>query len=590
MDIFSVLTMLGGLAMTLFGMNVMSSGLERLSGGVLERTLEKTTSSRFKGVVLGAAVTALIQSSSATTVMTVGFVNSGIMQLNQAVGIIMGANIGTTITAWILSLSGISGESVMVRMMKPSSFSPILALIGVALLLFSKKEKRKNTGSILCGFAVLMFGMSTMSDAMAPLADMPEFTRVMTMFENPILGLLVGAGFTGIIQSSAAAVGILQALSITGAITYGAAIPLIMGQNIGTCVTALLSCIGASNNARRTAMVHLYFNMIGTIVFMLAFFGGNAIFKFPFMDQPLNAADIAIVHTVFNLVTTTVLYPFANQLARLAEMTVPEDKKQPKKGTRLDDRFLSMPAFALEQCRHTTCDMAKLAYDTILMGLDLLENFDKKKVEQIAENEERIDHFEDRLGDYLVKLSCQKLLPRDSRLIGEYLHVIGDFERIGDHALNLTEVAQEIYDKKITFSDAANRELPIFRAAVREVLDLSFNAFWGEDVEMAKRVEPLEEVIDGLKAELRSRHIQRLQKGACTIELGFVLSDLLTNLERIADHCSNIAVCLIQTSEDAFDMHSYLENLKADSNGKSFAASVKEYGQKYALPENVYVD
>lgn len=589
MDIFSLLTMLGGLALTLFGMNVMSGGLERLSGGVLERTLEKTTSNRIKAVLLGAGVTALIQSSSATTVMAVGFVNSGIMQLNQAVGIIMGANIGTTITAWILSLTGISGDSILIRMLKPSSFSPVLALIGVSMLLFSKKEKRKNAGTILCGFAVLMFGMTTMSAAMEPLASMPQFSEVMTMFQNPLLGLLVGAAFTGIIQSSAAAIGILQALTVTGAITYGAAIPIILGQNIGTCVTALLSCIGANNSAKRTAMVHLYFNVIGTLLFLGLFYGANAIFHFQFINEALTPAAIAVVHTAFNLLATAVLLPFADGLAKLATLTVPDDKKAPQE-TRLDDRFLSMPTFALEQCHHTTCDMAALARETITLGLGLIQKFDQKVIDQIMINEDRLDHYEDRLGAYLVKLSCEKLLPHDSRMIGEYLHVIGDFERIGDHAVNLTEVAAEIHEKKIIFSDAANQELAIYDAAVREVIDMSFDAFLYEDVALAKCVEPLEEVIDGLQAELRSRHIQRLQKGACTIELGFVLSDLLTNLERIADHCSNIAACLIQTSADAFDMHSYLESVKAASGGQTFAKNVKEFSTKYTLPENSYVD
>ena len=589
MDLFSILTMIGGLACTLFGMNVMSTGLERLSGGVLERTLEKSTDNRLKAVLLGAGVTALIQSSSATTVMTVGFVNAGIMQLNQAVGIIMGANIGTTITAWILSLSGISGESVFLQLLKPSSFAPVLAIIGVGLLLFSNKDRRKNTGSILCGFAVLMFGMTTMSSAMEPLAKMPGFASAMTMFRNPVLGVLVGAAFTGVIQSSAAAIGILQALSLTGAISYGAAIPIILGQNIGTCVTALLSCIGTSTNAKRTARVHLYFNIVGTVLFLGLFYAGNAIFRFPFIDEPLNPASIALVHTVFNLLATAVLLPFSDQLAKLATLSVREGKKSAEE-TRLDERFLSMPAFALEQCHKTAVEMSELVRHTILSALDTVENYDEKAIDQVLKNEDRIDHYEDRLGAYLVKLSCEKLLPHDSRMAGEYLHMIGDFERIGDHAVNLTEVAGEMHTKKLAFSETAQRELAVFYAALRETLTMSFDAFMNEDVTLAKHVEPLEEVIDGLQAELRTRHIQRLQRGECTIELGFVLSDLLTNIERVADHCSNIAVCMIQTNADAFDMHSYLESVKADADGKTFEKQVKEFSEKYSLPENKNVD
>ena len=583
MDIFDVLLLIGGLAMALFGMNVMSTGLERMSGGALERTLERSTDSRIKGVLLGAGVTAIIQSSSATTVMVVGFVNSGIMKLSQSIGIIMGANIGTTATAWILSLTGIQGDSVLVQMLKPSSFAPVLAFIGVVMLLFCKKSRRKTVGSVLCGFAVLMFGMTTMTDAVKPLSGMPGFVSAMTMFQNPLLGVLVGAVFTGIIQSSSTAVGILQALSMTGGITYGAAIPIIMGQNIGTCATALLSCIGASRNARRTAMVHLYFNLIGTALFLSLFYAANAIFDFAFVDQALNPAGIAVVHTVFNVLATAVLLPFSDLLGKLATRSVP-DRAEDGEVSRLDDRFLAMPSFALEQSKVVADDMARLARETLLDALSLVNGYDEKKIARIMENEDKLDRYEDRLGAYLVKLSCERLLAKDSRAIGEYLHVIGDFERIGDHAVNLVEVAEEMHDKRIAFSEQARKELAVFQKALTEIVTMSVDAFIEEDAAKAQQVEPLEQVIDGLQNELRARHIERLRAGVCTIELGFVLSDLLTNLERISDHCSNIAACLIQTQMGAFDMHSYLEQVKAVCADEAFSARMRSYSERYRLP------
>ncbi len=584
MTIFDLLMMLGGLAFFLYGMHVMSSALERMSGGVLERTLEKTTDHRVKAVLLGAAVTALIQSSSATTVMAVGFVNGGLMTITQATGIIMGANIGTTITAWILSLTGIQGSSVLVQLLKPTSFSPVLAVVGAFMILFAKHEKKRTIGSILCGFAILMYGMSMMSSAVAPLAEMPEFTQIMTMFTNPALGVLCGALITGVIQSSAASIGMLQALSLTGGITYGMAIPIIMGQNIGTCVTALLSCIGATKNAKRTAMVHLYFNIIGTILFLTLFYTINAFYRFPWLDDPLNPADIAIVHTAFNLLATAVMIPFADSLAKLATWTIRDKNEKPEEEWPLDDRFLDMPAFALEQCKNVIDRMARLARETIEMAVTTIDRYDPELIARVVENEAVIDRYEDKLGAYLVKLSIKKLLPRDSREIGMFLHVIGDFERISDHAINITEVAQEMHDKQIVFSEAANVELQVFFRALAEILTLSIDAFIDEDIAIAKQVEPLEEVIDALQAEMKARHIQRLQAGDCTIELGFVLSDLLTNLERVSDHCSNIAATLIETQLEAFDMHSYLESVKAADGNPEFSSRVEAYSQMFKLP------
>lgn len=587
MTIFEVLTLIGGLAFFLFGMHIMSSGLERMSGGMLERTLEKTTNNRIKAVLVGAGVTALIQSSSATTVMAVGFVNGGIMSLSQATGIIMGANIGTTITAWILSLTGIEGGSVWVQLLKPMSFSPVLAAIGAALVLFAKRDKRRTVGMILCGFAVLMFGMDLMTDSVRPLAQLPQFADFMTMFNNPLLGVLAGAVVTGVIQSSAASLGILQALSMTGGITYGMAIPLIMGQNIGTCVTALLSCIGATKNARRTAMVHLYFNIIGTVLFLALFYILNAILKFPFLAMPLDPAMIAVIHTAFNLAATAVLLPFSDMLVRLATLTIPDrTEKRAEEEWPLDDRFLGMPAFALERCKSVMDRMAALTNDTIRLALSTIDKYDARTVAQVVENETAIDRYEDRLGDYLVKLSTRELLPHDSRMIGEYLHVIGDLERISDHAINITEVAEEMYNKDIAFSQKAKSELAVFLRALEEILRLTLDAFMTENFDEARRVEPLEDVIDALHAEMKSRHIDRLQAGECTIELGFVLSDLLTNLERVSDHCSNIAACLIQTQQGAFDMHSYLESVKAAEGGghTEFAARMQSYSEEFRLP------
>lgn len=581
MDIFSLLTLLGGLALFLFGMNTMGDGLEKLSGGKLERTLEKMTDNTFKGFLLGAGVTAVIQSSSATTVMVVGFVNSGIMKLAQAIGIIMGANVGTTITAWLLSLTGIEGDSLVLNLLKPSGFAPILAFIGIAFLMFAKNGKKKDVGTILVGFAVLMFGMDMMSGAVKPLADVPEFTSILTMFSNPLLGVLAGALLTAVIQSSSASVGILQALSATGSITFATAIPIIMGQNIGTCVTAMLACIGAKKNAKRAAFVHLYFNIIGTVVILAAFYGLNALLDFAFIRDTVTPADIAVVHTGFNLIATALLLPFSKFLGKLACLTV-RDKDTEDDTPFLDERFLGTPALAVEQCDVMAAKMAGLSKNTFLQAITLLGKYDEKLAQQILENEERIDAYEDVLGTYLVKVSSKSLNTRDSNEIARLLHCIGDFERISDHAVNLVDAAKEMHEKKITFSDEAKKELRVLTDALTEILAITMEAFENKDIALAKKVEPLEQVIDGLRDKLKRRHVKRLQSGACTIELGFILSDLLTNYERVSDHCSNIAVCLIQISMDSFETHEYLHDLK-DGSSVEFEDEYEAYKNKYVL-------
>lgn len=590
MDFFGVLTMVGGLALFLYGMEVMGSGLSKASGGRLELLLEKLTSSKLKAVVLGALVTAVIQSSSATTVMVVGFVNSGIMKLTQAIGIIMGANVGTTITSWILSLSGIESNSFFIRLLKPTSFSPVLALIGVAFLMFSKKDKLKDAGSILIGFAVLMFGMDTMSGAVKPLADVPEFTNILTAFSNPLLGLLAGTVLTAVIQSSSASVGILQALCVTGSVTYSAAIPIIMGQNIGTCVTAMLSGIGANKNARRTALVHLYFNLIGTAVFMVVFYAIHAIIPFGFMGDSANAAGIAVVHTAFNIFATAILLPFSSGLEKLACLTIKEEEgesallaEQRESIQILDPRFLSTPSFALEQCRTAAIDMAAYAKEALFLSMDLINNYDKTAAKKVMELESRVDHYEDELGTYLLKLSSKNLSEKDSHTLSFLLHNIGDFERISDHAVNLKEAASEMKEKNLSFSNKASEELTVFTEAVKDIVNTSFLVFQEEDTKLARMIEPLEEVIDYLNVELKKRHIKRLRKGKCTIEMGFILSDVTTSYERVADHCSNIAVSLLEISEDGFETHEYLDMLK-QTDDPEFRENVKRFQKRYVLP------
>ncbi len=586
MDIFGVLTMIGGLVLFLFGMNVMGDGLEKLSGGTLEKVLEKLTSKKIMAVLLGAAVTAVIQSSSATTVMVVGFVNSGIMKLSQAVGIIMGANIGTTVTSWILSLSGIEGDSIFIQMLKPTSFAPILAVVGIIMYMSAKNDKRKDVGLILLGFTVLMYGMTTMSDAVAPLADVPEFTQILTLFSNPFLGVIAGAVLTAIIQSSSASVGILQALCATGAMPFGTALPIIMGQNIGTCATALISSIGANKNAKRAAMVHLYFNIIGTIIFMALFYTLNAFIGFAFIDEAATPAGIAIIHSVFNIFATIILMPFTKLLEKLACLTI-RDKNEPAKEKDefqlLDQRFLSTPAFAIEQCKTLTAKMAEISKDAFMSSISLLNSFTKKTADYVIAQENTVDTYEDKIGTYLVQLSSKSLSETDSKSISLLLHCIGDFERISDHAVNILEAAQEMDEKDLHFSQKAKEELSVYTSALMEIVNTAFNAFTTENLEYAKAVEPLEEVIDELRNQLKKRHIKRLQKGKCTIELGFILQDLITNYERIADHCSNIAVCLIQIADNSFDMHEYLNELKKTED-RDFADKYKFYHSKYLLP------
>lgn len=584
MDIFSVIALLGGLAFFLFGMNTMGDGLEKLSGGKLERTLEKMSDNTFKGFILGAGVTAVIQSSSATTVMVVGFVNSGIMKLAQAIGIIMGANVGTTITAWILSLTGIEGDSLILKLLKPSGFAPILAFIGIILLMFAKKGKKKEIGSILVGFALLMSGMEAMSGAVA---DIPEFSNMLIMFSNPIVGLLIGMLLTAILQSSSASVGILQALSKTGSITFGTAIPIVMGQNIGACVTALISCIGAKKNAKRAAFVHLYFNIIGTVVVLLGFYGLNALLNFSFVDDMVGPADIAIIHTAFNLISTALLLPFSKYLGKLACLTI-RDKGQEDDAPYLDERFLNTPAIAVEQCDSMTVKMANLSKNNILQALRLINNYDEKRAQEIQENEERIDAYEDVLGSYLVKLSSKNLTVNDSKEISRLLHCIGDFERISDHAVNILDVAKEMNEKQISFSDKAMEEIKVVASALTEILDITITAFENKDIHMAERVEPLEEVIDGLRDKLKRRHIRRLREGECTIELGFIFSDLLTNFERVSDHCSNIAVCMIQVNLESFETHEYLHEVRGNDFG-IYKEDYDQYIEKYKLPERTGV-
>lgn len=586
MDFFSVLSMIGGLALFLYGMHVLGEGLSKVSGGKMEKILESLTSNPLKAVGLGALVTAVIQSSSATTVMVVGFVNSGIMKLSQAVGVIMGANIGTTMTSWILSLSGIESSNFFIKLFKPSSFSPILALVGVVFLLFAKSEKKKDIGTIFLGFAVLMFGMESMSGAVKPLANVPEFTGLLTQFSNPILGMLAGLILTAIIQSSSASVGILQALCVTGAVSYGAAIPIIMGQNIGTCVTALLSAIGAKKNAKRAAMVHLYFNVIGTAIFMILFYALNAVIGFEFMGHAANAAGIAVTHTTFNIFATVVLLPFSKGLEKLACLTI-RDKEVEETALRgidlLDARFLEKPAFAMEQSRHVAARMANASKESIFEALSLFQNYNVALEEKVVVDEDRVDKYEDALGSYLVKLGQKDMNLQDSRDLSMLLHCIGDFERISDHSVNIMQSAKELHDKGMRFSDQALCELQVISKAVQDIVTTAYQVFEEKNMELAKKVEPLEEVIDELNLELKDRHIRRLREGTCTIEQGFVLSDIITNLERIADHCSNIAVCVSQVAEGSFDTHSYLQEVKHGDSAQ-FQKRLEEARKEYLLP------
>ncbi len=582
MDLFSVFTLCGGLAFFLFGMHIMSSSLEKIAGGRLELTLKKLTSNPFKSLLLGAGITIAIQSSSALTVMLVGLVNSGIMALPQTVGIIMGSNIGTTLTAWILSMTGIETDSIFLALLKPENFSPLLALIGVIMLMACKSDKRRDIGSILCGFSVLMFGMNLMSDAVSPLAEMPEFESMLTRFNNPLVGVLVGAVFTGIIQSSAASVGILQALSLTGSVTYGMAIPIIMGQNIGTCVTALLSSIGTNKSARRVAAIHVSFNFIGTVVCLVLFYGLNTFLHFSIVPQPITPVAIAGVHSIFNLVTTLMLLPFSNQLVKLANILVPEKAGSKEETVFLDERIMNAPMLAVEQCREKAISMAMLAQSAMQDAMGLITNYTQAGYDAIEQKEQALDKLDDELATALVKLSARELRVEDSHQVFELLHAIGDFERIGDHATNLAESAMSIHENGYTFSDAAKAELSTLFAALSEILAITLEAFSKDDPAIAGRVEPLEEVIDDLTVDIRNRHIVRLQKGECAIGIGLILTDILTNCERVSDHCSNVGVCIIQIRDSSFEVHDYLTELKADK-APTFVREFSQFQQKYRL-------
>ena len=580
MDIFSVFTLCGGLAFFLYGMTTMSKSLEKMAGGKLERLLKRMTSNPFKSLLRGAGITIAIQSSSAMTVMLVGLVNSGVMELGQTIGVIMGSNIGTTLTAWILSLTGIESESVFVNLLKPEKFSPVIALIGIILIMGSKKQKRRDIGRIMVGFAILMYGMELMKNAVSPLADMPEFSSLLTAFNNPLLGVLVGAVFTGVIQSSAASVGILQALALTGSITYGMAIPIIMGQNIGTCVTALLSAIGVNRNAKRVAVIHISFNVIGTAVCLVLFYGGNAIFHFTFMNQAVGAVGIAFCHTVFNVLTTLMLLPFSRQLEKLARRMIrTEDKAE--QFAFLDPLLLRTPSVAISECTAMTNRMGELAHRNILLAIQQFSDYSEEREAEITQNEDKLDIYEDRLGNYLVQISQHGVSMDDIHTVSRLLHAIGDFERVGDHALNLQESSQELHEKELRFSDDAKAELDVLISALEEIMDEAFGSFASGDLARARSVEPLEETIDQLIEEIRMRHIHRLQTGDCTIQLGFILSDLLTNLERVSDHCSNIAISVIEESDSDMDPHAYLQDLKT---GGAFTEDLREDLRKYRLP------
>ena len=581
-NLFSVLTLIGGLCLFLFGMNIMGQALERRAGSKLSEILGKLTSGKLAGFLTGLGVTAVIQSSSATTVMVVGFVNSGLMSLRQAINVIMGANVGTTVTAWILSLGGISGDNIFVQLLKPTSFTPILALIGIVLYMFCKSSKKKDVGTILLGFATLMFGMDTMSNAVSGLQNVPAFTSFFTMFTNPVLGMLAGAILTAIIQSSSASVGILQALALAGLVPYGAAIPIIMGQNIGTCVTAMLSSIGANKNARRAAVVHLSFNIIGTVVWLSVFAIVQYAVNPAILGENATSAGIAICHSVFNILCTALLMPMSSLLEGLANRLVPDSKsKTEEKQAMLDERLLTTPAVALERCRVLTVQMAEVAVSALRDSITALEDYTPALAEKVREAEDETDNYEDLLGTYLVKLSSLQIGDTDSAEAAKLLRVIGDFERISDHSVNIIESAEELKEKEFAFSDEAKKELQILGGAVNEILDLSLKSFTDNDVDSAALVEPLEQVIDNLKEKLRSNHIRRMQQGDCTIEAGFVWSDLLTNLERTSDHCSNIAGCVVDTLHGNLDLHESLREVR--KSGADYDREYKHYSEKYAV-------
>lgn len=590
MDIFDILTMIGGLALFLYGMNVLGDGLKKASGGKLEIILEKLTSNKLMAVLLGTGVTAVIQSSSATTVMVVGFVNSGIMKLSQAVGVILGANVGTTVTAWILSLTDVNGTGFFLQLLKPTSFSPVLAIIGVALVNAGKKERHKNIGTILIGFAVLMFGMDTMSSSVTPFAQSPRLSGILLMFSNPVLGMLAGLVLTAVIQSSSASVGILQALCASGAVSYATAIPIIMGENIGACMPALISGAGGNKGARRAALIHLYYNIIKVAVFMLVFYALNAIVRFAFLEHAASALGVAVIHSAFNVAAVIVIFPVSFLLEKLVYLTIPETEEEKQELVRdkkeiqlLDPRFLSTPAFALEQCKNVAVDMAEYSRDALFLAIQVLDQYNKKSAEKVIELENIVDHYEDEIGSYLVKLSSRHLTEKDSQQLSVLLHCIGDFERISDHAINIMESAKEMEEKKLSFSKKAQEEVAIYTKAIQDIVNLSLRVFREEDLQGAAVIEPLEEVIDYLSVEVKKRHMKRLRKGKCTIEMGFVLADLTTNYERVSDHCSNIALSLLQLNEGKFDTHEYQGNIISKDN-VTFMEEVENLKERYQLP------
>ncbi len=588
MSIFDVLSLLGGLALFLYGMEVMGDSLSKMAGGKLESILERLTKKRIYAVLLGAGVTAIIQSSSATTVMVVGFVNSGIMKLSQAVGVIMGANIGTTVTSWLLSLTGISGDSLLMQLLKPTSFTPVLAAIGIILILFTGSEsKKKDIGTILLGFAVLMYGMEAMSGAVSGLADDPNFTSLMTTFSNPFIGLIVGTVLTAIIQSSSASVGILQALCATGAVNYSVAIPIIMGQNIGTCVTCIISSFGANRNAKRAAMIHLYFNMIGTTIFMIAFYSLNHFLDFAFLNTAANPAGIAVIHSGFNIGATIVLLPFADKLVKLAELTIPDKKEdrelaEEKKSIAIDERFLTRPAFAMELCRGKAREMAEVSVKAISLSLETLLDFDADKAAEVRRLEDEGDEYEDVLGTYLVKLSSQELSSADSKSLSLILHSISDFERISDHAIDVVMSAEEIHKKKLEFTKHAREEIETLSRAINDICEMTKDSFCKDDLTEASHVEPLEEVIDTLTKQIKENHIKRLRKGKCSVEIGFILEDILTWLERVSDHCSNIALEMLTIYDNDYNTHEYLKSFSQKEQA-DFEAEYDELIKKYPI-------
>lgn len=581
MSVFNILSLIGGLSMFLFGMNYMGTSLEKTGGGKFESILEKMTNSRIKGVLLGAGITAVIQSSSAVTVMAVGFVNSSIMTLHQVIGIIMGANIGTTITSWILSLTNIQSSNIFISLLKPSSFTPVLALIGIVMYMTSKNDKKKDIGSILLGFAILMFGMETMSGAVAPLKNVPQFTNILTMFSNPVLGVLAGALLTAVIQSSSASVGILQALAVTGSINVASAFPIILGQNIGTCITAIISSIGTNKNAKRTAVVHLAFNTIGVGLAMAIFYGINMIFGLSFIKNTVNAANIATIHTAFNVFSTIILFPFGKQLESLAHLII-RNKKDDEEKILIDERFLLTPSYAITKVKEEADAMGQLAANNIYLCLDLIKKYSHNNDEQIYANEKILDSYEDELETYLVKISSMNLSIDDSIKLSKLSHSISNFERIGDYGINILKIKRRMHQNNVHFTPDANHELKIMSNAVREIIDKAIDAFIKDDVKLAAEIEPLEQVIDNLKEELRGRHAKRLQEDECTIENGMLFFDIINSFERIADHCSNLAVCIIELSNRSYQTHTYFKSIKSHNN-KGFMEMFEDYLMKYRI-------